>query len=367
MNFNVFQPNLKGPPISVPFIQNCNNQISFNHTSINYYSPPNFNPQIPNNHYAFHSSQINFPNASLPKTKSVDNLHSLKAEPVVIANHLRISKDDMQTNSFNNQNNVQAYEYNQNDETNFFLRNETPKLEIKMEIPIYYSNNINVINNPRSVNFSDEFLVKRDSNRYKEEDVLSDDIERGYIKSPLVIKINQGKHNDSLLILEKKRKELENLKKQNDLLKSELKKQMELKVRGQLIESLLIENKTMNALLHSKLYQNNEIHKKNNSPLKSIDKSKMINALEIKNQKLKNQLIEEEILHRSKLRLLKKLEEKKNELAFEKEEIRIKEITHHIEMLNQDDNKKVKELIKMMYFKIPELFSQIKQEFQKNI
>lgn len=355
MNFNFFPPNpTNSLSLPSPMFTNSTNQISYNHTSYHYY-PASFNSQIPPQNSLSSLSPVGFPGSSMHKTKSMNNLHKIMPESVAIANHLRVSKDDMNCRNLENNNYGSYYENNP------YFRNAPSQNEVNVAMPpIYYSQNINIINNPKGYSYSDEFLVKRN-----EEDVLSDEMEKGFIKSPLVVKINQRTQNDKLLILESKRKQLNELKSKNNITKLELKKLMELKVRSQLIESLLMENKTLNTLLKSKLIETAEMQKKSISLIKSSPNIKIIDNLELKNQELRNQLIEFEILQRSKIRLLKKIHEKKEELASISEEIQIKDITHQIQRLN-DSNGKLKESINMMSQRIPELFKLIRQEFKNN-
>ena len=359
MNFNFFPPNpAKSSPLPSPMCANTNNQISYNHTSYHYYpAPASFNSQIPPINSIPSLPPKGFADTSMHKTKSMSSLHRITPETVGIANHLRVSTDDMNCRNLDNNNYGSYYENNQ---CFPYFRNVTSQNEVNVSMPIYYSQNINIINNPKGYSYSDEFLVKRN-----EEDVLSDEMEKGFIKSPMVVKINQRAQNNKLLIIESKRKQLNELEKQNNIMKLELKKQMELKVRSQLIESLLVENKMLNTLLKSKLIETAERQKKNISPIRSSANIKTIDNLELKNQELRNQLIEFEILERSKIRLLKKIQEKKEELASISEEIQIKDITHQIQRLN-DANGKVKESINMISQKIPELFNLIRQEFQIN-
>ena len=354
MNFNIYHPNANGFQISSPFMQNSNHKIYFNPTSIHY--DPNIPPEISQISHGYHSP-MNKSSNQLLKSKSVDNLLEQKGA-VKIGKHLQLAKNHSQSNLNNTQNQSIS---------NLKTIPKTPILSeinyISQNTPINLSKNFKTFQNnlTQVINYSDEFLIRK---KLQEEDVLSDDMQKGMIKSPLIAKISQKKQNENLINLQKKKNELDEILKKNDFFKKELKKIMEKKVKIQQVESFLIENRTLNVLLTSKIYENLEIKKKLEVIYKNSKELKILESLEIKHQELENQLTQNGSMQKSKIQIFKEIEEKKQQLTKYKEEIHLKEIAYHIELLNKNgSNKKLIENMKMIALKNEELFNLIKLEF----
>ena len=336
-NYNLYQPNCF--PISTPVFQNSNNHISFNHTSIHYYH---------NNSNGFNEApQTSYPPLlkpanSLVKSKSADNLHNNECK-IQIGNQIKLSKNDISKNIKINQDNI--------DKTLIkpIEINEIP-LEIKKTIDSSIQNKLT------GFSFSDGFLVKKNIIVPKEEDVLSDELQKKVIKSPIRIRINMKNLNQTLMSLESKKQHLDQMKSQNKQLKTELKKNLEKKIRMQAVETLLIENMALNSLLTSKLHENARL-------IKNIS---LTEELELNNPELKK-LKEQNQTFVKILQVFQTIDEKKKELSKLKEEIQIKEMTYHIGFLkkNGGNMKRIGELMQILPSKIEELFGLIKLEFKK--
>jgi len=324
-NYNLSLSN-GGFQISTPVFQN-NSIILLNEATQAIYSP------------------LLQPTNSLIKMKSPENLLKNNCE-IQIANQLKLSKSNkhIYPNIEINQENIEKTLINPI-ETN--------------ELPIKAKENIDntIQNKSKDHSFSDGFLVKKEKIAPKEEDVVSDELQKAVIKSPFIVRINQKNLTQTLMSLESKKQFLIKVKRQNELLKRELKKKLEKKIRLQAVESLLIENKALTSLLTYKLYENIRLNKNNN----------LIEEYEVNNPEL-TKLKEKNETFVKLLQIIKDIDEKKNKLSKLKEEIQIKEMTYHIGLLNKSGGgnmEKIGERMQILPLKIEELFSLIKIEFKK--
>lgn len=344
MNFNHYQPNSNDIRISAPFIENVNNHISLSDRAINYYSNRQ-NISFHNNHNQKFQDTNNLP---IPlnyqqKSNSEDNLKIIN--PII--------KIEDRLNHQNSENDLNLNVISTNDPE----IQKTPTLEE------------NFINSDDIINFSlaVKDFMRNNKKSQQDENLFSNENQNKNIKAAINGKTNEEQQNCDLIFLSEMKRQLENMRNQNTLLKNKLKKQIEHQARVQAVENLLIENKTLNALLSSKIFENIEFQKIIAS-LPLITKSSKIlilNKLEKKNEELRIESNQNSIGYSDKTQICKKNQEKYKISLELKEGLKIKEMTYHIELLNiNGEERKTYELIKELYIKVEELFNLIKFEFK---